>query len=120
MTISLFGTELSILSLIWLALDLGILSLLIFSLFFQGRSRSKTIKINAGSLPISPDHSSADEDMINREMDRTMDLLMLDLSEASPFNNEKEGYPRIWNHMARLKDLDTIRIEADFEEDLLP
>ena len=120
MTISIFGTELSLLSLTWLALDLGILSLLIYGLFFQGRSRSKTIKIHSGSLPISPDHSEANLAMINREMDSTLDLLLLDLEEAQPFNNAGKSYDRLFDHFARLRDLDTIRIEADFEEDLLP
>jgi len=116
---NILGYDIDLISCLWLALDLAIFGLLIFGLFFQGRSRSKTIKIHTGTLPITPDHSAADLAMINREMDNTLDLLLLDLEEAQPFNNAGKSYDRLFDHFARLRDLDTIRIEADFEDDLL-
>lgn len=116
---TILGYDIDLISCSWIILDLLIFGLLIFGLFFQGRSRSKTIKIHNGSLPITPDHSAADLAMINREMDATLDLLLLDLEEAQPFNNAGKSYDRLFDHFARLRDLDTIRIEADFEDDLI-
>ena len=115
---NILGYDIDLISCLWLALDLSIFGLLIFGLFFQGRT-AKTIEIRKLNKPMPFSDSAADSEMINREMDRTMDLLMLDLSEESPINNEKEFYSRIRNHMGRYMDLDRIRLEADFEEDLI-
>ena len=103
-----FDTTMDLLLIGWIACNLFI-SLILFRAWKISR-RPKPIKILR-------DFNYEDANMIHREMDREMELLMLDLSEASPFDNSKHTYHRIMEHQHRIRDLDSIRIENHFNPD---